>query len=181
LTDPDPDLAQTLQNRIIAGLKAGRVDSEPLKQLHRPDGHHSLGDLEVYIATLEKAVAEAEVLSERWRQEAETAVKRVEPLEANIAALEKALAEAEVLSERWRQEAETAVKRVETLDANITELEEAVTKAEAVAEQQRQDAKVATKRADDLVAELFEVTSEHIEMSTRIAEQAAKATRADSV
>ena len=142
----DPDLAQTLQNRIIAGLKAGRVDSEPLKQLHRPDGHHSLGDLEVYIATLEKAVAEAEVLSERWRQEAETAVKRVESLDANIAALEKA-----------------------------------VTEAEAVAEQRRQDAKVATKRADVLVAELFEVTSEHIEMSTRIAKQAAGTTRVDSV
>ena len=44
------DLAQILQNRIIAGLRAGRVASDSLKQPQRPD-------LEVYVAALEKAVA----------------------------------------------------------------------------------------------------------------------------
>jgi hypothetical protein len=165
-----PDLAQILHNRIIAALKTGRVASDSLKQPQR-------SDVEFYIATLEKAVAEAEVRSERWRQQAERAVKRVESLEVQIATLEQAVTEAEVLSEQWRQEAETAVKRVESLEANIAALEEAVTEAQAVAEQRRQDAKVAAKRVDDLLAELFEMTSEHVEMSTRIAEQAAGTTR----
>jgi hypothetical protein len=120
-----PDFALILQNRIIAGLRAGRVISDSLKQPQR-------ADLEVYVATLEKAVAEAEVQSEQWRQVAEA-----------------------------------AGKRVESLEANITALEEAVTEAEAVAEQRRQDAKVAAKRADDHLAELFEMTSEHVEMSSQ--------------
>jgi len=64
------DLAQILQNRIVTGLRAVRVASDSLNQPQRPD-------LEVYVATLEKAVAEAEARSERWRQEADRAVKRV--------------------------------------------------------------------------------------------------------
>ena len=43
------DLAQILQNRIIVGLRAGRVVSDSLNQPQRPD-------LEVYVAALEKAV-----------------------------------------------------------------------------------------------------------------------------
>jgi hypothetical protein len=125
------DLAQILQNRIIVGLRAGRVVSDSLNQPQRPD-------LEVYVAALEKAVAEAEARSERWRQEADAAVKRVASLEANVAALQ-----------------------------------EAITEAEAIAEQRRQEVKVAAKRADDFLAELFEMTSEHVEMSKWIAERAA--------
>jgi hypothetical protein len=122
------DLAQILQNRIVTGLRAVRVASDSLNQPPRPD-------LEVYVATLEKAVAEAEARSERWRQEADGAVKRVASLEANVAALQ-----------------------------------EAITEAEAIAEQRRQEGK---KRADDFLAELFEMTSEHVEMSRCIAERAA--------
>ena len=50
-------------------------------------------------------------------------------------------------------------------EANVAALQEAITEAEAIAEQRRQEAKVAAKRADDLLAELFEMTSEHVEMS----------------
>ena len=46
--------------------------SDSLKQPQRPD-------LEVYVAALEKAVAEAEVRSERWRQEADAAVNASRP------------------------------------------------------------------------------------------------------
>jgi chromosome segregation ATPase len=133
------DLAQILQNRIIAGLRAERVTSDSLKQPRK-------ADLEVYVATLEKAVAEAEVRSEQWRQEAEAAVKRVESLEANIAALK-----------------------------------EAVSEAEAIAEQRRQEAKLAAKRVDDLLAEIFEMTSELVEMSRRIAEQPERPRRVEVV
>jgi chromosome segregation ATPase len=175
--DPDLDLAQTLQNRIIAGVKAGNV-YRPSPQPPTPDGH---GSHEVFIATLEKAVAEAETLNERCRQEAVTAVERVESLEAKIATLERTVTEAEALTAKWREEAATAAKRVEALEANIAALEEAVTEAEGVAEQHRRDAKVAAKRVDSLVAELFEMTSEHVEMSTRIAEHAAGTRRIDSV
>ncbi len=162
MTSPDPDLAQTLQNRIIAGLKAGRVDSAPLKQLQRPDPYRGGRDAEVYLATLESALAEVNILSEHWRQAAETATKRVDSLEAEIVTLEQALADADVVSNRWRQAAETAVERIGSLETNIAALEEAITEAQALAEKRGQDAKVAAKRADALLAELFELTSEHV-------------------
>jgi hypothetical protein len=109
------DLAQILQNRIIAGLRAGRVASDSLKQPQRPD-------LEVYVAALEKAVAEAEVRSERWRQEADAAVKRVASLEANVAALQEAITEAEAIAEQRRQEAKVAAKRADDLLAELFEM-----------------------------------------------------------
>ena len=135
------DLTQILQRRIDAGLRAGRLASASLKQPQRPD-------LEVYVAALEKAVAEAEVRSERWRQEADAAVKRVASLEANVTALREAITEAEAI---------------------------------AIAEQQRQEAKVAAKRADNLLAELFEITSEHVELSRWIAERPPGTTKSNSV
>ena len=76
-------------------LSLGRVTSHSLKQPQRPD-------LEVYVAALEKAVAETEVRSERWRQEADAAVKRVASLEANVAALQEAITEAEAIAEHRR-------------------------------------------------------------------------------
>jgi len=102
-------------------------------------------------------------------------------LEVYVAALEKAVAEAEVRSERWRQEADAAVKRVASLEANVTALQEAITEAGAIAEQQRQEAKVAAKRADNLLAELFEITSEHVELSRWIAERPPGTTKSNSV
>lgn len=162
LTYSNPDLAQTLQNRIIASLKAGSVDSAPLKQLQRPDAYRDVGDLEVYFATLEKALAETNVVGEQWRQAAQTAAERVESLEAEIATLKQALVDAEVLSKRWRQAAETAVERIGSLEANIASLEDAITESQTVAEQRGQDAKAAARRIDDLVADLFELTNEHV-------------------
>ena len=100
------DLTQILQRRIDAGLRAGRVASASLKQPQRPD-------LEVYVAALEKAVAEAEVRSERWRQEADAAVKRVASLEANVTALQEAITEAEAIAEQRRQEVKVAAKRAD--------------------------------------------------------------------
>ena len=109
------DLAQILQNRIIAGLRVGRVASDSPKQPPRPD-------LEVYVAALEKAVAEAEVRSERWRQEADAAFKRVASLEANVAALQEAITEAEAIAEQRRQEAKVAAKRADDLLAELFEM-----------------------------------------------------------
>ena len=101
-------------------------------------------------------------------------------LEVYVAALE-AVAEAEVRSERWRQEADAAVKRVASLEANVAALQEAITEAEAIAEQRRQEALMAAKRADDLLAELFEMTSQHVEMSRSIAERPPRTTKFNSV
>ena len=89
--------------------------SDSLKQPQRPD-------LEVYVAALEKAVAEAEVRSERWRQEADAAVKRVASLEANVAALQEAITEAEAIAEQRRQEAKVAAKRADDLLAELFEM-----------------------------------------------------------
>ena len=64
-------------------------------------------------------MAKAEVLGERRRQEAETAVKRMEALEAHISRLEEAVAKAEALGEQRRQEAQTAAKRADDLLAEL--------------------------------------------------------------
>src|SRR5262245_38442348 len=58
----------------------------------------------------------------------------------------------------------------EALEAHIATLKEAVAKAEALSEQHRQEADMASKRVDQLVAEL-------VEMSMRMAEQAAAVDR----
>jgi DNA-binding protein H-NS len=116
-----PDLAQALQARILADLKAGTMADTPRNRPF-PDGRHKVGALEAHIATLEKAVAKAEALGEQRRQEAETAAQRVEALEAHIATLEQAVTKAEALGEQRRQEAATAAKWVEALEANIATL-----------------------------------------------------------
>ena len=74
------------------------------------------------LAALEKAVAEAEVRSERWRQEADAAFKRVASLEANVAALLEAITEAEAMAEQRRQEAKVAAKRADGLLAELFEM-----------------------------------------------------------
>ena len=134
---PYPDLAQALQARILADLKAETAGHTPR---NRPDPHErrTVGALEAQIATLEEAVTKAEALGEQRRREAEMAARRVGALEAKIVTLEKAGAKAEALGEQRRREAETAAKQ-----------------------------------ADDLVAELIAMTSELVEVSKRMAEQAA--------
>ena len=99
-----PDIAEILQNQIIAALKSRA--SEPFQR-------RQILDLDLYIAALEKVAAEAEVRSERWRQEAEAELKRAECLEAKVAALEQAVSEREVRSEHWREQAQAAAELVE--------------------------------------------------------------------
>jgi len=162
------DMAQVLQARILADLKAGQVTPR-----NRPDEPRGVGALEAYIATLEKALAKAEAMGEERRHEAESAAERVEALELKNARLANSLTEAQAASEQRCQEVERSARRVEALEANIAALEETVTKAEAMGEQRRQEAQVATKRANDLVAEVVEMTSELAEMSRRMTEQTA--------
>jgi predicted nucleic acid-binding Zn-ribbon protein len=71
---------------------------------------------------LAQTTAEAEVRSERWRQEADAAVKRVASLEANVAALQEAITEAEAIAEQRRQEAKVAAKRADDLLAELFEM-----------------------------------------------------------
>ena len=66
-----PDIAEILQNQIIAALKSGKVASEPFQRPQIPD-------FDLYMAALEKIAAEAAVRSERWREEAEAELKRAE-------------------------------------------------------------------------------------------------------
>jgi hypothetical protein len=134
---PYPDLAQALQARILADVKAAMAGHAPH---NRPDSHEG---------------------------------RTVEALEAQIATLEEAVTKAQALGEQRRREAETAAKRVEALEAKIATLEKAGAKAEALGEQRRREAETAATRADDLVAELIEMTSELVEISKRMAEQAA--------
>jgi hypothetical protein len=164
-----PDIAEILQNQIIAAIKSRRVASEPFQRPQVPD-------LDVYMAALEKVAAEAEVRSERCRQQAEAVVKRAEISEAKVASLEQAIIEGRVRSEQWREQTEAAAKLVEALQENIAALKESLTVAEAIAERRHREAEIAVKRADDLVAELYELTCEHVELvalkATAMAEQA---------
>lgn len=116
-----PDLAEVLQARILADLKARQVGHTPR---NRPDADECrrVETLEAHIATLEEALAKAEVLGERRRQEAETAAKRMEALEAHISRLEEAVAKAEALGEQRRQEAQAAAKRADDLLAELVEM-----------------------------------------------------------
>jgi hypothetical protein len=116
-----PDFAEALQARICADLEAEKVAHTPRKRPD-PDERRRVEALEAHIATLEEAVAKAEVLGEQRRQEAETAAKRVGALEAHIATLQEAVAKAEVLGEQQRQEAETAAKRADDLVAELVEM-----------------------------------------------------------
>jgi predicted nucleic acid-binding Zn-ribbon protein len=161
-----PDIAEILQNQIIAALKSRKAASEPFQP-------PQIAHLDLYMDALEKIAAEAEVRSERWRQEAEAELKRAEFLETKVAALEQAVKESDVRSEQWREEAETAARIVASLQTNIAALNEDLTEAKTTAERWRHEAKDAAKRASDLVAELYELTCEHVEMVALRAGQSA--------
>ena len=151
-----PSIAEILQNQIVAALKSKNVVSEPFRRPLTPD-------LELYVAALERIAAEAEARSERWRQEAEAALKRAESSETKVAALEQAAKEGEVQTDKWREQAETAAKTVASLQTNIAALKKDLTEADIIAEHWRHEAHDATKRSNDLVAELYELTCEHVE------------------
>ena len=74
------------------------------------------------LAALEKAVAEAEVRSERWRPEADAALKRVAARQHWLPGTQEAIAEAEAIAEQRRQEAKVAAKRADGLLAELFEM-----------------------------------------------------------
>jgi chromosome segregation ATPase len=152
-----PDIAEILQHQIVAALKSRKVASEPYERPPIPDR-------ELYMTALEQIAVEAEVRSERLRQEAEAEIKRAESLETKVAALEQAANEGEVRSERWREQAETAARTVASLQTDIAALTEDLREAKTIAERWRNEAGHAAKRSNDLLAELYELTCEHVEM-----------------
>ena len=106
----------------------------------------------MHTAALEEAVANAELLAEQRRQDAETAAKKIAGLETHIATLQQTIAKAEALSEQQRQEAETARKRADHLVAELVDLtEEFVGMSKRLAEQ--------TATMDKLRAELDDYRS----------------------
>jgi DNA repair exonuclease SbcCD ATPase subunit len=115
----DSDIAQALQARILANLKAGKMTDMPA---HRPGDPCGAGALEAHIAALEKAVADAEALGEQRRQEAEAAAKRIEALETRIVGFEAAVAKAEAEAQARRQEAQAATERANNLVAELVEM-----------------------------------------------------------
>ena len=145
------DFAEALQARIYADIEAEKMAHTPCS---RRDGDERRRDelLEVQIAALEEAVADAEILAEQRRQEAETAAKKIADLETHIATLQQTIAKADALSEQQRQEAETAKKRADHLVAELVDLtEEFVGMSKRVAEQ--------TAAMDKLRAELDDYRS----------------------
>ena len=145
------DFGTALQARICADLEAEKITHMPRA---RRDGDQRRRDdlLEVHTAVLEEAVADAEILAEQQRQEAEKAAKKITELETHNATLQQTIAKAEALSEQQRQEAETAKKRAEHLVAELVDLtEEFVGMSKRVAEQ--------TAAMDKLRAELDDYRS----------------------
>jgi len=82
------DFGGALQARTCADLEAQKIAHMPRA---RRDGDERSKDdwLEEHIAALEEAVADAELLAEQRRQEAETAAKKIAELEAQIALLQQ--------------------------------------------------------------------------------------------
>jgi hypothetical protein len=70
------------------------------------------------MAALEKVAAEAEIRSERCRQQAEAVVKRAESSEAKVVSLEQAIIEGKVRTEQWREQTEAAAKLVKAQQEN---------------------------------------------------------------
>jgi chromosome segregation ATPase len=118
---PHSDIAEFLQARIVADLKAELAAHAPAKSPD-PDERTRIAALEAQIATLVEAATAARTIGEQRRHEAETAAKRIEVLEAQVATLEKAVAMAEAMGEQRRQEAEVAVKRADYLVAELVEI-----------------------------------------------------------
>jgi predicted nucleic acid-binding Zn-ribbon protein len=113
-----PDLAQVLQARIRADQQAEKV-THPRCSCAYPARRRTLGNLK---ATLEEALAKAEILAEQRRLEAETANNRIAIVEAQIIKLEEAVAKAETSGAQWRQDAQASTKRANDLVAELVEM-----------------------------------------------------------
>jgi chromosome segregation ATPase len=115
---PYPYIAEALQARILADVKAEKVGDTP-RSRPEPDPYARIRALEAHTATLEEAVSKTEALSQQRPEEADTAAKRIEALEAYIAKLEETIARTEALGEQRRQEAQIANKRTDDLVAEV--------------------------------------------------------------
>jgi chromosome segregation ATPase len=142
---PAPDFAQTLQARILADQEEGATANRREAPLKQSEGRA----VQARIAALEEALVKAETQREHWRQEADTAAKRIEELEIHVAELAKALAEAEALAKQRHGEAHAAAKRADHLVAELVQLT-----SELVEMSKRMAAQVAMK--DRLRTELEE-------------------------
>jgi hypothetical protein len=83
----DFDFAEALQARICADLETDKIAHTPARRDGDERDRNEL--LEVQTAALEEAVADAVILAEQRRQEAETAAKKIAELEAQIALLQQ--------------------------------------------------------------------------------------------
>jgi chromosome segregation ATPase len=118
---PQSDIAEFLQARLVADLKA-RLAAHTPGAGPGADEHPRVAALEAQIAILQDAVAEARTMGEERRQQAETAARRVELLEAQVATLEQAVATAEAMSEQRQQQAETAARQADYLVAELVDI-----------------------------------------------------------
>jgi DNA-binding protein H-NS len=96
------DLAEVLQARIRANLEARKIAHTPPSS----DELLRIDNLQLNTAALEEAVADAEVLGEQRRQEAEQAAKKIAELERQISTLREAIGKAEALGEQQHQKAQ---------------------------------------------------------------------------
>jgi uncharacterized coiled-coil DUF342 family protein len=116
-----PDFAEALQARICANLEAEKI-AHTFRNRLDADEARRVDIVEVHIAPLEEAVAEAEVLGEQRGQEAERAARKIAELERQISTLQEAIAKAEALGDQQHQEAQTSAKRADHLLAELIEM-----------------------------------------------------------
>jgi hypothetical protein len=113
-----PDFAAFL--RVPTFSEPGGASDSPL--VDERGRHDRIEALEIEAATLKQAVVDAEELGDQWRQEAETAVKRVAELEAQVGTLTRALEQAELISDQHRQRADAATIQVRDLLAEVVDM-----------------------------------------------------------
>jgi hypothetical protein len=95
--------------RILVDLEAEKADHTPRRRPDKhlnehPDERRTFEALEAHIATLKEAVAKADALGERHRQEAEMASKRVDHLVTQLVEMSMRMAEQTAVTDRVRVE-----------------------------------------------------------------------------
>ena len=91
--------------RILVDLETEKAAHTPRRRPdERPDERRTFEALEAHITTLKEAVAKAEALGERHRQEAEMASKRVDHLVTELVEMSMRMAEQTAVADRVRTE-----------------------------------------------------------------------------
>jgi chromosome segregation ATPase len=95
--------------RILVDVDAEKSVHTPRRRTDKhlnehPDERRTFEALEAHIATLKEAVAKAEAVGERHRQEAEVASKRVDHLVAELVGMSMRMAEQTAVAEKVRTE-----------------------------------------------------------------------------